>query len=141
MFSTENLDSFFLVIQKDELSILNDESIKYGLILSNKDIEDIVKERNRVLKEYGLVDFEISIIKKIIKIFSKSPYVLQNDYPEYINYLVETFYYVKSETFDILGDEEILEVMERLFNGLCAGSIDFLRDKIISHIGSIASYN
>ena len=48
---------------------LNDESINYGLILNEKDIEGIMKNTNETLKRIGRIETSTNTLEKIITIF------------------------------------------------------------------------
>ena len=43
--------------------------------------------------------------------------------------LTEIFYRFKSETGDRLGDDELLSIMRRAFDGSCGGSVDLLEGR------------
>lgn len=129
-----------------EILNCNDFSKEYGLILSKEQVLDIINTKNNSLKDNGRVEFDKSVISLIIKEFCSSNYIEAVKYVETINELIELFYYYKSETFDILTDDELIEYMKDEFNGKCQGSIDLLYkklDKIADnlHNGLPAYYN
>ena len=129
-----------------EILNCNDFSKEYGLILSKEQVLDIINTKNNSLKDNGRVEFDKSVISLIIKEFCSSNYIEAVKYVETINELIELFYYYKSETFDILTDDELIEYMKDEFNGKCQGSIDLLYkklDKITDnlHNGLPAYYN
>ncbi|WP_418571497.1 DUF6323 family protein, partial [Intestinibacter bartlettii] len=47
---------------------LNDESINYGLILNEKDIEGIMKNTNETLKRIGRIETSTNTLEKIIEL-------------------------------------------------------------------------
>lgn len=113
-----------------EILNCNDFSKEYGLILSKEQVLDIINTKNNSLKDNGRVEFDKSVISLIIKEFCSSNYIEAVKYVETINELIELFYYYKSETFDILTDDELIEYMKDEFNGKCQGSIDLLYKKL-----------
>lgn len=114
---------------KDILDV-NNESIRYGLQLNEEEVLDIVEYRNRVLKNYGRIDFGSEVIKNIINNFSSSPYIVQEEYALIINELQEIFYYVKNESNNMIGDEDLIKKMEELYNNECGGSLELLKIKL-----------
>ncbi|MEN8905887.1 MAG: DUF6323 family protein [Clostridiales bacterium] len=128
MFLIESMNNLLIDSQISDLIKINQYSIKYNLTLSKKDITEIINERNRVLKVYERIDFETEVIEKIINHFYDSPYILQENYTQIINEIIELFYIIKNETNDKLGDDELINLMENYFNNTCHGSLEFLRD-------------
>ena len=74
----ENISLVFQNIQKKqaiiELKSCNEFTIKYGLVLSDLDIAELVEYRFKALKNTGRIEFEEGILKKIIEAFCDSPY-------------------------------------------------------------------
>lgn len=60
----------------------------------------------------------------------KSPFINKESYLGVINELQEIFYYMKNETEDSIGDDEIIEMIDDLYNNSCGGSIELLKEKI-----------
>ena len=59
---------------------LNDESINYGLILNEKDIEGIMKNTNETLKRIGRIETSTNTLEKIIELVYSSPYTDKDNY-------------------------------------------------------------
>lgn len=119
-----------------EIQQINEETLEYGLKLSEEDIKRIIKTRNEALISSGRVEFGGGIIRRIISNFCDSPYILQNNYVEIINDLIETFYYYKNETMEEISDDQLINFMKECFDNKCHGDLDLLRYKyldIISH--------
>lgn len=122
-----SLDSNLKSIQKNDLLQINSKSKEYGLILTDKDVEEIIQSRNSTLKNYGRIELNIDVTKKIIENLYLSQYTDKDDYVELINDLQEIFYYLKNETLDEISDIEILEIIDDFYNR-CNGRIDNVQD-------------
>lgn len=123
---------------KDILDV-NNESVRYGLQLNEEEVLDIVEYRNKVLKNYGRIDFGSEVIKNIINNFSSSPYIIQEEYALIINDLQEIFYHIKNISNDIIGDDDLIKIMEELYNNECGGSLELLRIKLEKYCQEIKS--
>jgi hypothetical protein len=123
--ANRDIQKFALV----EILQSNQESQKYGLVLTMANARDIIESRNQSIKNLGRVELGIGIINKIITAFCSSPYIDQDEYAYIICELVETFYYMKNETEDRMGDDELISRMQKFFNTSCQGSLDLLRNR------------
>ncbi|MEN6463331.1 MAG: DUF6323 family protein [Syntrophomonas sp.] len=107
----------------------NEESKKYGLVLTAEEANVIIETRNLAIKNYGRVELGIEVVKKIIAAFCTSPYINSQDYASTLNELIEIFYYMKNETEDRIGDDELIGIMKEYFNNSCSGSAELLRNR------------
>jgi uncharacterized protein YbcC (UPF0753/DUF2309 family) len=117
-----------------EIEQINEETLQYGLKLSEKDIKTIIETRNVALKSYGRAEFGVGIITKLISAFSDSPYIFQSNYVEMIDDLIETFYYFKNETMDEFSDDDLIKFMKEYFDNKCQGDLDLLREKYLDRL-------
>lgn len=111
---------------KNEIRNCNDFTEKFGLILSEKDIEELVQCRLEALKNTGRVEFGGGILPKLIYAFCDSPFIRQDNYETTLVELQEAFYYYKSEALDYYTDDELIEFMVVVFNGRAQGSAEYL---------------
>lgn len=111
-----------------ELKECNDITLRYGLLLSDKQIANIVEKRFEALKETGRIEFGQGILKKLIYEFCDCPYITQDNYEETLCELQDSFYYFKNESMDIATDDEIISFMRYHFDSDCQGSVEYLRD-------------
>lgn len=109
----------------------NEFTNKYGLILNDKQIHNLLEKRKNVLKQTGRVEFRESILEKIIKEFCDSPYITQTNYENILYELIEIFYTYKNETMDIVTDDELIKFMKKSFDGICKGDIEYLSGTIM----------
>lgn len=123
-----------------EIQQFNEETLEYGLKLSDEDIKIIIRTRSEALRNNGRVEFGGVIIKKIISAFCDSPYISQYNYLETLDELIEVFYYYKNETMDEISDDELIDLMKRYFDNECQGSLELLRDRYLDTIAHNIKY-
>ena len=91
-------DSYLEIINKrKQLEILNikkcnEYTSKYGLVLSDNQINNLLERRKETLKETGRIELRAGIIDKLIKEFCDSPYINQENYAKTLYELIEMFY-------------------------------------------------
>ena len=111
---------------KREIHVCNEFTERFGLRLSEKEIEELVQCRGEALKNSGRVEFGGGILPKLIYAFCDSPYIEQENYESTLAELQEAFYYYKSEALDYYTDDELIEYMVSVFNGRAQGSAEYL---------------
>lgn len=111
---------------KQEIRSCNEFSKKFGLVLSEEEINELVQCRSDALKSSGRVEFGGGILPKLIYAFCDSPYIQQDNYEVILAELQEAFYYFKSESLDLYTDDELIEFMVSVFNGRAQGSAEYL---------------
>lgn len=116
-------------IERNELLETNEKSREYGLALSESDVKDIITSRNYTLKGYGRIELDIKTTKQLIENIYKSQFTNINDYLETINDMQEIFYYLKNETDDKICDDEIIEILDELYEKFL-GNLDNVRGEV-----------
>ncbi|MGG7142385.1 DUF6323 family protein [Clostridium nigeriense] len=109
-----------------EIKKCNEMTMKYGVTLSDTQIESLINKRFESLKNTGRVEFGDGILKELIEAFCDSPYIIQETYEETLEELQEIFYFFKGEAMEQIADDELIEFMKICFNGECQGSIEYL---------------
>ena len=109
----------------------NEFTNKYGLTLSDTQIESLMEKRIDILKNTGRIEFRNGIIDKIIKEFCDSPYINQENYVLILCGLLDIFYEYKNETMDLVTDDELIKFMKKSFNGICKGNIEYLSGTVM----------
>jgi len=107
----------------------NEVSQKYGLVFTAVEAEELIEARNRSISSHGRVELGIDVVKKMIAVFCTSAYINRDDYAATISELIDIFYYMKNETEDRIGDDELIDMMYENYNGSCKGSLDLLRNR------------
>ena len=127
---SKSISLLFQNIQKNkaivELENCNEMTIKYGLVLSNEDINELVEYRFKSLKDTGRIEFAEGVLKKIIEAFCDSPYIMQQNYKDTLMELQDCFYFFKGEAMEQIADDELIDFMKTYFNGQCEGSLEYL---------------
>lgn len=109
----------------------NEYISKYGLVLSDNQISNILERRKEVLKDTGRVELREGIIDEIIKEFCDSPYLNQENFASSLYELIEIFYEYKNETMDLITDDELIKFMKKSFDGVCQGDLDYFSGTIM----------
>ncbi|PKM71656.1 MAG: hypothetical protein CVU91_12905 [Firmicutes bacterium HGW-Firmicutes-16] len=115
-----------MLAEVHELSECNEFSIKYGLVLSENQIQNLVQKRFETLRDTGRIEFGAGILKKLVYAFCDSPYIHNLNYEATILELQDAFYYFKNESDDRIADDELIEYMKDTFDGKAQGSIEYL---------------
>ena len=111
---------------KEEIRCCDQLNRLYGLILTETDIAGLVELRGQALRSTGRVEFGGGVMPKLIRAFCKSPYVDAYSYAATLGELQDAFYYFKNESEDRFSDDELIEYMEKVFNGQAHGSAEVL---------------
>jgi hypothetical protein len=125
-------DIFDLVTQSSRgalpavLEDLNAVTAQYGLFLTLGQLGALTERRNEALLSTGRLEFRHGVVGKLIVAFCDSAYIDQNNYEETISALIDSFYYFKNESEDLLSDDELIERMRLYFETVCQGSLDYL---------------
>lgn len=112
-----------------EILNCNEITSRYGLVLSQKEAQELIATRSKSLSANGRIEFAGGVINKLIINFCNSPFLSQHNYATTLNDLVETFYYFKNETLDEVSDDELISLMKKYFNQSCQGSIELLQNR------------
>ncbi len=115
-----------LAAAKEEIRCCEELNRVHGLTLAEADITELVELRGQALRSTGRVEFGGGILPKLIRAFSKSCYVDAYNYAATLGDLQDAFYYFKNESEDRFSDDELIEFMEKVFNGQAHGSTEVL---------------
>lgn len=125
------------LIQKqavDEVVKCNDYTERFGLSLTQAQAIELVETRSLSLRENRRIEFGGGVIDKIIKEFCDSPYLAMQNYSETLHELIETFYYYKNDTLDLISDDDLIKFMKTAFDGVCQGSLDLLSGRELYYL-------
>lgn len=111
---------------KEEIRCCDELNQLHGLVLTEDDIMELVELRGQALKSTGRVEFGGGILPKLIRVFCKSPYVDPYNYAATLGELQDAFYYFKNESEDRFSDDDLIEFMDKVFNGQAHGSTEVL---------------
>lgn len=134
----KNFDISVVNMQKTqaliELRECNELTLKYGLSLSEQQMQNIINKRFEALKDTGRIEFGKGILKKLITEFCNSPYIMQDTYEDTIIDLQDSFYYFKNESNNLISDDELIKFMKQHFDGVCQGSLEYLNDTTLGDL-------
>ena len=128
-------DTFMLLFseqgQVDLLKKTNAYAGRYGLCLTDADIQELIVRRRECLTEQQRVEFGNGILDKIIFAFCDSAYIYQDNYAETIAELQRIFYLYKNESLDEWTDDELIRIMRDAFDRECQGSLEYLEETLL----------
>lgn len=105
---------------------LNEKSEQHCLALTSADATALMQTRTEALNANGRIEVGSATISKLIDAFCDSAYINQRDYATTLHELIDIFYYTKSETLDLISDDELIAFMKEAFEYRCMGSLELL---------------
>ncbi len=111
----------------------NEVSARFGLQLSETEIDELIENRRETLERCGRIEFGGGVIQKIIMEFFDSPFLYQDNYVGTLMELQECFYYFKNESLETLSDDELIKLMKKYFDDVCQGSVEYLQTTILEN--------
>lgn len=122
------LDNSYMEKQAvSEIMLCNEAIEEYALVITEDQAMELVETRSYALKNLGRIEFGGGTIEKLILGFAESPYISQHRYAEFVEELIEIFYYYKNETLDLMSDDDLIRYMKKYFDGVCKGSLEQLK--------------
>lgn len=118
-------------IEITDIKKCNEYISKYGLILSDNEINNLLERKKEILKSTGRIEFKKGIIDKLIKEFCDSPYLNQENFASSLYEIVDIFYEYKNETIDLITDDELIKFMKKSFDEIAGGDLDYLSGTIM----------
>lgn len=115
----------------------NNEDINSIIKLDNKKyltknmVNELIINKNNLLKSIGLIEINNNVLKLIIKYFSLSSYIDKYNYNEVINELIEVFYTYRTYLSNKISDKQIIEYLYYNFENTCNGVVVLLYDKMM----------
>ncbi len=109
-----------------ELRDANELTAKFGLSLTEAQMHGLVEKRFEALRDTGRIEFGQGILKKLLFEFCDSPYINSENYEEVAWELVDSFYYFKNESDDLISDDDLVAIMKDHFDNRAHGSLEYL---------------
>lgn len=120
----------------NDLLLVNKRSEQFGLVLSRSDALAVIETRNKLLRKYGRIEIGGGVLGKLTEAFCDSRYLWQSNYVPTLEELLETFYYIKNETNDVLSDFELIELMKDFFEHCSGGSVEMLQNRYLEAVAN-----
>ena len=116
---------------------VNETTSQTGLVFSPRQAAALLQARDRALSGSGRLELGGGMLKKLIMAFYDSPFFENGQAVDTLESLLEIFYQMKNETFDTLGDDELIVFLKDRYDGECRGSLELLRDAAFSHLSRV----
>ena len=128
----QELQAFFHPVsieqKKTELMRCNQVTARYGLTLTETQMEQLAVRHEEALRASGRVEFGTGVLEKLVQAFCDSPYLVQEEYAETLAELQEQFYHLKTECMERVSDDELVEAMRLIYNEAVHGDLSGLAD-------------
>lgn len=121
-------------IEKQKILDCNRFLNGYNLKLTKEDVKEIIEKRNDSLRQTGRIELGEWIVDKMIRQFCDSQYIVQENLKYTIDELINIFYYYKSETNDLISDDELLKIMRRCYDDIAQGDLEYLSGTILEQV-------
>ena len=119
---------------ESNLVLLNEITEKKDVRLTPKQAEELVLHQNRVLVDCGRIRFYDLILEKILLNFYDSVFIDKYNYFDTLCLMVESFYNIKNETENLIGDDELISFMRKVFDEKANGSVSYMEDIILQGV-------
>ena len=86
----------------DDIISCNQKTMAYGLSLTKQQALALMETRQNVLLKTKRLELRGNIIEQIIDALYDSPFVSKDNYEDILHELVELFYELKNETWDLI---------------------------------------
>ena len=116
------MDLFLMQTAAGDLTACEEAMARCGLVLTAEEQRQLWEDRLRVLHDAGRLELGEPLLPRLVLSFCDSPWAEPETWAETLEGLQELFYHTKNRTR--LPDEELLEVMRRLFDGPAHGSVE-----------------
>lgn len=109
-----------------EILDLNKITEKYGLTLSEGQVDDLLETKQESLRENQLFEVGNTVLTGLIINFCNSGYMDKEDYLGNLEGLTEVFYTLRKSLPNTIEDEQIIEYMKKKFENNCNGIVEDL---------------
>ena len=113
----------------------------YALILTDNDIRVVAASHADTLEKTGRIEIMGGLVAKITEAFSTSPYFSQNNFADGLCRLIDAFYQTKNDCDDMIGDDDLIEIMVTNFNEVYGGDIDALTENLLPRLSQMIRMN
>lgn len=106
----------------------NQATARYGLVLSESDVQALAVSRREALRDTGRVSFGDSLLPRLAQAFCGSPHIDRDNYVDTLAALQSFFYEMKNETRDAIPDDELIDCLRAAFDGRAHGELELLTE-------------
>lgn len=108
------------------ITLCRETLLKYGIILSEKELSALGAAQASALRDSGRVEFGVGVLPSLAGAFANSPYITRENCAELLEELQSAFYFFRSECDGLISDEKLIAFMKKEFNGAAGGDIGYL---------------
>lgn len=109
-------------------SLLNAVTAPYGLSLSSRAYQTLLRDEETALCDAGRIDFGGGVLSTLAEAFCPSPFIQQHEWAQTLSALLQLFYAFKNDLPDGFSDDALIRAMVRAFDGRARGSLRILAD-------------
>lgn len=117
-----------------ELLELNVYARSNGLVITEETAREVTEARRNALKNNGRVELKSDVTVRLVRAFSNSPFIAQEDFSYVIAEIIDLFYHIKNETDNSISDDDLISEMLTVFNETCGGDIENMQSKGLEKI-------
>jgi hypothetical protein len=117
-----------------ELQACNELTERFGLSLTDTQIREVAQKRIQALSDTGRVEFGRGIMKDLVFAFCDSPYITRDNYFDTLLSLIDSFYFSKNESEELIPDDELIAFMKQKFDTVCHGSLEYLEGTTLEEL-------
>ncbi len=123
----------------DELAACNEAGSRHGIVLTEEQMADLIRNRNEALKATGRVEFGPGITPLLIESFGDSPHIQNDTIERSLEELQDIFYHRKSDADETEGisDEDLARALRIAFDETAQGSTALLEEVTIEALQRI----
>lgn len=115
-------------ILETRASALFAECRSAGLTVSQKQALALAEAQTSALEDTGRIEIAGGAAAKLLLAFDGSAWIDESNFEAVYSRLIAIFYEMKNETHDRIGDDELIDYLQRTFETVCRGSTKLLRD-------------
>lgn len=121
--------------EEKELLALGKVTKPFGLYLTEEEAREVAVQHREALKKARRVEFDNGPAELLARTFCFSIHLSREEWAGAFETLTELFYLAKNETWDRVGDEELVKLLFEAFEGGCNGSFELLESEMLPQLG------
>jgi len=122
-----------------QLLALNDTIDQYGIVLTAEQTRDLLSTRQRALNENHRVEMGVGAVIPLAKKFAGSAYLDAGNFADGMNIILEMFYYYKTETRDVIPDDDLIDMLYEWFEYKYQGDLELMQNDYFDKAGKNAA--
>ncbi len=116
------------------LLTLGEKTKSRGVYLTAAEAREVAQSHRESLKKARRLEFDQGPVEKLALAFCGSQHIGREDWAEALEILTDLFYQCKNETWDRMGDDDLISLLQEAFES-CGGSFDLLESEVLPQLG------